>query len=341
MLPFRAQPQCFWREILKLLMHSMGMSMVREKAVSNFVERLHRPTTTDSYILPGWLELRKGFHTFLTQEGDLLIIRDGILRSNLVVYNPATTRNQMLQSNGTGGSTSARSIGNHDNVNLTKFCVSASNVYLCIERSIDDGSIARVIDENLLHETNARDFDEAMEVSILLEGEIALGPWAVKICTTSISPDSTVPLALNKKEKKCKFVSELIANESHVPSLSYGVSWPVYSGSSVKFMLLKDAISAIESATHGSFSIMNNNIFLEEVSPLSLCLQALSIDLRAMDLRLRDGLPLLVPVAHDEETAQRMIALGIEEEFSMKRFVNFQIDYRYIGPANYAEHHMH
>lgn len=40
------QPQCFWREALKQLMHSMNMPMVRDKAVGNFVERLQRCGTT-------------------------------------------------------------------------------------------------------------------------------------------------------------------------------------------------------------------------------------------------------------------------------------------------------
>ena len=39
-LPFAAQPSGFWREALKELMHSLSMSMVRDKSVDNFVERL-------------------------------------------------------------------------------------------------------------------------------------------------------------------------------------------------------------------------------------------------------------------------------------------------------------
>ena len=40
-LSYLSQPSSFWREVLKELMHSMSMSMVRDKAVENFVERLH------------------------------------------------------------------------------------------------------------------------------------------------------------------------------------------------------------------------------------------------------------------------------------------------------------
>jgi hypothetical protein len=70
------QPMSFWREMLKELMHSMSMSMVREKAVMNFVERLQRDVPRVNI----WLELRKGFNTFLDDRGDLLIFRDQVLR---------------------------------------------------------------------------------------------------------------------------------------------------------------------------------------------------------------------------------------------------------------------
>lgn len=45
----------------------------------------------------GWLELRKGVHSYLTLEGDLVLLQDGVLRRDLVVHNPATSKNQALQ----------------------------------------------------------------------------------------------------------------------------------------------------------------------------------------------------------------------------------------------------
>ncbi len=41
-LPFINQSVSFWREMLKEIMHSMQMSLVRDKAVQNFVERIQR-----------------------------------------------------------------------------------------------------------------------------------------------------------------------------------------------------------------------------------------------------------------------------------------------------------
>jgi hypothetical protein len=62
---FRTQPQCFWREALKQLMHSMNMGMARDSAVGNFVERLQQSASAGNaaVVPPGWLELRKGVHS--------------------------------------------------------------------------------------------------------------------------------------------------------------------------------------------------------------------------------------------------------------------------------------
>jgi hypothetical protein len=105
-LPHRHQPLCFWKEMLKNLMHSMSMNMIREKAVLNFLKRIQLVTHSSEVSeekdsegkagagagrqaadgngglvmqVPGWLELRKGFYTFLTPSGDLIIFRDGVV----------------------------------------------------------------------------------------------------------------------------------------------------------------------------------------------------------------------------------------------------------------------
>ena len=65
---------------------SMGMSMVREAAVHTFMERIERlvPSSIDAHgrggvKKRGWLELRKGFYTFLEENGDLFVYRTGVL----------------------------------------------------------------------------------------------------------------------------------------------------------------------------------------------------------------------------------------------------------------------
>lgn len=92
----------FWRETLKQLMHSMGMSLVREGAVQSLLDRLnpnnppfqkskkHIEKSTHSFtqaridiysdrVIDGWIELRKGFYSYITTDGYLVIFKDGVL----------------------------------------------------------------------------------------------------------------------------------------------------------------------------------------------------------------------------------------------------------------------
>ena len=89
------QPVAFWREMLRELMHSMSMSMVREAAVQNFIERISRfnlPAMKGRKV-GGWLELRKDFYTLLLEDGDLLIYRTGIL------HDPSQKRSKLHSCN--------------------------------------------------------------------------------------------------------------------------------------------------------------------------------------------------------------------------------------------------
>jgi hypothetical protein len=103
---FVHQSSCFWREVLKTLMHSMGMSMVRDKAVGIFTDRVQgkrriggqevqgkergSSTSSSSIAEPtasaaasfasGWLELRKNFNVELSSAGDLTVFREEVLQ---------------------------------------------------------------------------------------------------------------------------------------------------------------------------------------------------------------------------------------------------------------------
>ena len=61
--------------MLKQLMHSMSMSMIRDRSVESFHERLQRSDKSAA----GWLELRKGFFTKLEINGELCIAAAGVL----------------------------------------------------------------------------------------------------------------------------------------------------------------------------------------------------------------------------------------------------------------------
>lgn len=65
----------------------MSMNMIREKAVLNFLKRIQLVTPSEEgglglgliMSVPGWLELRKGFYTYLAPCGELVIFRDGVV----------------------------------------------------------------------------------------------------------------------------------------------------------------------------------------------------------------------------------------------------------------------
>ncbi len=73
--PFHNQCKLFWSQALCSLLHSMGLPMVRDKAIVNFMARI-QDSSQD-----GWIELRKEFRT-LIREGKLYILRpDALPRS--------------------------------------------------------------------------------------------------------------------------------------------------------------------------------------------------------------------------------------------------------------------
>lgn len=96
--PYRDNSITFWKEMLKTLMHSMGMAMIRDKAVHNFMERLQR-SKGKSETASGWLELRKGFHTKLLTNGDLIVFRDGVLHDDANEYRVAKYKSVTIEHN--------------------------------------------------------------------------------------------------------------------------------------------------------------------------------------------------------------------------------------------------
>jgi len=118
---YRHQPVCFWHESLKMLMHSLSMSMVRERAVQTFVDRIQgvqqhakklafpsprspRAASTSSgqstqplalaqdKVPPaGWLELRKGFNIELGSDGLLVVLCENVLENAAAVVSGGAT----------------------------------------------------------------------------------------------------------------------------------------------------------------------------------------------------------------------------------------------------------
>lgn len=73
--------------MLKELMHSMGMCMVREKSAANFMERLERfkhpvADAAANAQLAGWLEMRKNFNCHLDCGGNLIVFHEDVLATS-------------------------------------------------------------------------------------------------------------------------------------------------------------------------------------------------------------------------------------------------------------------
>lgn len=198
-LPYRWQPQCFWREALKQLMHSMGMGMIRDKAVSNFVERIQRSSGT---LQSGWLELRKGFHTLLKSDGVLIVIRDGCLGkfsdSSVLVNTPNTVnhRRQQLQ-------LKAKQF-HADPAVLPGLLSSLDSAFARLEADIHELLIFRIIiddafcsldfDASLLNELIARDFSDSNSgQSSSTGGSVTMGSWSITIRPLSLGASLDLP----------------------------------------------------------------------------------------------------------------------------------------------------
>ncbi len=75
---FRNECKFFWSQSLCSLLHSMGLPMVRDKAIMNFMSHIQ---TDNSSSQDCWIELRKEFRT-LMRDGKLYVLRpDALPRS--------------------------------------------------------------------------------------------------------------------------------------------------------------------------------------------------------------------------------------------------------------------
>lgn len=427
-LPYRHQPLCFWKEVLKQLMHSMSMSMIRDKAVGNFVERLQRVTlqqlqkqqkssaTTAPQLLPaGWLELRKGYHTYLNEANDLIVLRDGTLRRNLVVYNPATTKNQMMQSSGSSQKskekkkastiseekktelvvpTTSAPIGSlkdtiialscSDNLLvLTNEISGIANIFVSSDSiaAISAGVMSLALNNTIQYnvrydverftalgkedyedsnpveevESDERGADPVRSIQVPSESNsihskiLNFGPWKISITLNRIFATSlTTPLP--RKTKLLKNVEDLLSER-----FSYKIYWPCHSSAvspmQCDFIFLKDFLNLFEKfiverrnvGGGAEYYSLAQHFYHEETTLFPDIINALSFDLKSMELRLRDGLPILIPAFVQQTVkdggAERFISsyhrVGGEEEGKKKEsseyFVEFELSYEYIN----------
>lgn len=189
-------------------MHSMGMGMIRDKAVCNFVERIQR--ISSGTLQSGWLELRKGFHTLLKSDGELVVIRDGCLGkfsdSSVLVNTPNTVnhRRQQLQ---------LRAKQFHaDPAVLPGLLSSLDSAFARLEADIHELLIFRVLiddefcsldfDASLLNELIVRDFSDANsgQSPSTVVGSVAMGSWSLNIRSLPACPDIPPTVALSVED---------------------------------------------------------------------------------------------------------------------------------------------
>lgn len=384
-LAFRHQPTCFWREVLKLLMHSMGMSLIRDKAVGNFTERIQRQAATKKMphlqgkkaskagdaggeddnphrLQHGWLELRKGFHTFLTPQGDLVIFQDGVLRKNLVVYNVITSKNQSMQrarvtatageataTAAAGGETGghAATAGNGIAVNpktllattLTDMLQHVPSVKVVVEATALPGTMAVLpVDETQLQEMITKEYPEGVVPGPVDALSLSYGPWAITVDllgvvdTTTADVKTFQQIAAQEKRPPLPLIGDALPG-----AFAYEVHWPVQEATSVPLVFLKDVIDYLEAyrqATSTSIQEMfrvDDDVVVPDAAftaqsdihaaaALKRSFRALSVDFRFMDIRLRDGLPLLLPFSVQDTAGA-----------TASHFHHFRITYRYQG----------
>jgi hypothetical protein len=301
-LAYRMQTQCFWREILKQLMHSMGMSLIRDKAVNNFLERIQRIShgKPANFIAQGWLELRKGFHTYLSSEGDLLIFQDSVLRKNLIVYNPATTKNQSKQSKEKnndskkpmkslieGQTSKEEAFTRLFGVTINPSSAESATVDYRIDYSRDQ--LLSQIQQEFPDYYEQQQQQSQQSIS---NNQLIYGPWKIDFHVHSSSTSSTLDLPISGKSKKLfRTIEDVLVGQ-----FTYDIVVPIQV-EPIRLALLQDIFITLEQ----TFPDMLISDFLrDENSCLSKALSSLSVDLRSIvDVRCRDGLPLFIPWSLD------------------------------------------
>lgn len=216
--------------MLKQLMHSMSMALIRDKAVKSFLERIQgsRPISEAA----GWLELRKGYQTYLTVNGTLVIYRAEVL---------------------------------HDAANAAR------------ANTGKNGSIL----QSLLSKEN--------EVFQLLAGSD--GPWGVDRVSSErqfvvdrwhIHVKLLPPASISEYEDLIKTSAVLAMSDLLPGSFKYHLLLPVKENHDIELVLFRDHSSRLE-VLRSRFSKRNT---ASRYWPQALM---------KMDMRLKTGLPILVP----------------------------------------------
>lgn len=366
-LPFRSQPLCFWKESLKELMHSMSMSMVRDKAVHNFVERLQQQQHTGSgtCLVGGSLELRKGFHTVLYNNGDFVVLRDSVLgetatknrvtnkKLGLTCYSNAELS---IEDDLTKGRKDGNweenmifeilAIDNNTLTDETNVCAQI-NKSMTISTSPYSNMSSIPCSLNLIHR-NSLDLLEEQTKKTLQFNEIVLGNWQIRISFHGEVIDAPDP-RLTKDFKK--FLTSKVGEQSNFIQNALGINGNTLERVSgllcgefhYYFAMPLDCANVIVWADYLSESQNKNKIssltnIVENpgngVKSVVEVMPVIPSCFSKLDNRLRLGLPLLVPatvvVSSQKQNNSGEDAQMASDALLPHGFKLFRADYEFI-----------
>jgi hypothetical protein len=329
-LPYRWQPQCFWREALKQLMHSMGMGMIRDKAVSNFVERIQRRSS--GTLQSGWLELRKGFHTLLKSNGELIVIRDGCLGkfsdSSVLVNTPNTVnhRRQQLQ-------LKARQF-HADPAVLPGLLSSLDSAFARLEADIRELLVFQILindvvcsldfDASLLNELIVRDFsDSNSDQTSSTPGSVALGSWSITIIPLSVCLDLPPTVVFSVEDilvGRLSYQVLLPSVDTESPSmvlLHQVEKMRISYGEVVAFLNAIGSISPVDDHNVKFNALVDGTLYPSETITVRSLLDSIA-PFSGLESRIKFGIPILMPTACSSSDCSS-IAVKVQYSYSNVR----------------------
>lgn len=229
---------------------------------------------------------------------------------------------------------------------LTEMLQHVPSVRVALDATRTQGTVPVVpADEAQLQETVAKEYPDCVVTGPVDALSLSYGPWAISVdllgvVDTQIDHVTTFHhLAAQEKRPPLPLIGDALPG-----SFAYEVHWPVQAGaSSVSFVFLKDVIDYLESYRQATTTSIQEMFRVDDdvvapdaataaaaatttpssdshaASALKRSFRALSVDFRFMDIRLRDGLPLLLPFSVEDS--------GV----AVSHFRHFRVAYRYQG----------
>lgn len=299
-------------------MHSLGMGMIRDKAVSNFVERIQRSSGT---LQSGWLELRKGFHTLLKSNGELIVIRDGCLGkfsdSSLLVNTPNTVnhRRQQLQ---------LRAKQFHaDPAVLSGLLSSLDSAFARFEADIHELLLFQILvndafcsldfDASLLNELIVRDFSDSNSgQTSSTPGSVALGSWSITIKPLSACLDVSPTVVFSVED----ILVGRLSYQVLIPSVDTGSpsmvllhqveKMRISFGEVAAFLNAIGSISPVDDHNAKFNALVDGTLYPSETITVRSLLDSIA-PFSGLESRIKFGIPILMPTCSSSDSSSTAV----------------------------------